>query len=62
MRSRVAQDVEREGLVGRIAGTVPRLPQAQFDLELQLRALAAVAGRLGLYDAQDWLTRKLGCT
>jgi hypothetical protein len=37
--------------------TFPQLAQRQDDLTAQLTDLLAVAVRLGMYDAADWLTQ-----
>jgi hypothetical protein len=39
---------------------LPRFPQSQRALNDQLRDLAMVANRLGLYDAADHINRNLG--
>jgi len=35
----------------------PQLPQVQYSLEQQLAELRAMANKLGLYDAADFLRR-----
>jgi len=36
-----------------------QLPQVQYDLQRQLRELRAMANKLGLYDAADFIKRKV---
>lgn len=38
----------------------PQLPQAQYDLQQQLRELRVMANKLGLYDAADFLCSYCG--
>lgn len=38
---------------------IPKLGQAQYSLQEQLEELRRVAVRLGLYDADDWLMRRM---
>ncbi len=40
-------------------GTLPKLGQSQASLTEQLDILARIAVSAGLYDAHDWLLRKL---
>lgn len=37
---------------------IPQQPQAQYDLEQQLRELRIAANKLGLYDASDFIRPK----
>lgn len=40
-----------------VTKNIPQLPQAQYDLEQQLRELRLMANKLGLYDAADFLSK-----
>lgn len=46
-------------LISRYLESVEKQPQAQFATVEQLVVLQAVANKLGLYDAADWLARQL---
>lgn len=39
---------------------ISQMPQRQDSLEDQLRDLIAVANRLGMYDAADWVKQGMG--
>jgi len=41
------------------ARAIPRQPQTQASLDDQLKTLRIAANRLGLYDAADFLGRKI---
>lgn len=43
--------------VNKAMKAVPNQPQSQAALDDQLRALIAVANKLGLYDAADYLSK-----
>lgn len=43
-----------------IITSIPKLPQSQVGLDDQLSDLLAVANRLGLYDAADFIKEALG--
>jgi hypothetical protein len=38
---------------------LPKVPQAQYSLQEQLEELRTAAIKLGLYDADDWLMRRI---
>jgi hypothetical protein len=40
-------------------GKLPQEPQAQDSLDNQLQAMYRIANKCGLYDAADWLKKKL---
>jgi hypothetical protein len=42
------------------ASWIPQLPQRQDSTTDQLRDLIAVANRLGMYDAAEWIEKGLG--
>jgi hypothetical protein len=39
--------------------TLPQQPQAQYSLDEQLAELRDAANKLGLYDAADYLSKKI---
>ena len=54
----IRTDKERQ-LADYVVAQSRQLPQYQLDLEWQLGVLVRLAGKAGLYDAQDWLRQTI---